>query len=119
MIKKDLIDLLKLEGLENISDALIRECRVDKQADGTPFYPRNNLLFIFRRRLKGCRLYDKNNQMIPFLEKAIEKLEKISESEVIFHWQVQSHGKRISGRSTKEQILHIYPSDEYIENVEQ
>lgn len=79
--------------------------------NGNPFYEKLRLLRIFQRRLKGCLLYDKENSMIPFLQNAISTLEKIPDESEIYFWIIKADGKQVSGRSTKEQVLHIYPND--------
>ena len=79
--------------------------------NGNPFHEKTRLLSIFRRRLKGCLLSDKESTMIPFLQNAISTLEEIPDESEIYSWVIKADGKQASGRSTKKQILHIYPND--------
>ena len=93
--------------------------RVDKipvalDGNGNPFYEKSRLLIIFKNRLKGCLLYDKENKMIGFLKNAIATLESISDDSEIYYWLIAVNGSQVSGRSTEKQILHIFPANQEI-----
>ena len=106
IISKQLTNL----GYADYEFSEIDKAAVALDANGKPFYEKWRLLTIFKRRLKGSLLHNDGSEMIDFLKGAIAALESISDDSVIYFWKIKTKGKHVSGRSTKEQILHIFPT---------
>jgi len=110
MKKEDLTKQIQENGHSKVIIAKLDESRVDNDANGKPFYERNRLLIIMKGRLRGCNQNDKENMMVPFLEKAITDLNELNEETPIYYWEAIIDGTKRAGRSTKEKVLHIYPN---------
>ncbi len=109
MIKEDLIKQLNAIGYDDFTVIELSKCKVHLNAKNEPFYPRDNLLSIFQGRLRGCEQHDPNNEIKQFLIESISKLESIGEDTPIYFWEIVINGEKFAGRSTTNQILHIYP----------
>ncbi len=96
-------------GYTNIEFIEIYKAPARKDGKGNPFYEKWRLLTIFKRKLKAYLHRDKENDLVGFLQNAISKLETIPDNEEIYYWRIRVKDKSISGRSTKQLILHIYP----------
>lgn len=112
-LKEILDSQLTKSGYNNYKILDIELCEPSINGNGKPYYEKQRLLYIFSRRLKGCLLYDKNNPFINFLKESIDILENLPDDETIFNWSITVDGMRITGRSTFDKILHIYPSNFY------
>lgn len=104
-----LIGKLEKAGYTGVKDISIEQSRIEKDAHGDPFYPRDHQLMILRGRLRGCELYNKQKEMIPYLIKWITAFESITSETPIYYWEGTYKGKRLSGRCTAENILQIFP----------
>jgi hypothetical protein len=111
-IKQKLSEQLTNAGYSDFEFVRIDDAPTISDANGKPFYEKRRLLTIFKNRLKGCLLHDPQNGMIDFLKDSIETLESIADDSEIFYWQIVANGKQVSGRSTEQQILHIFPDHE-------
>jgi hypothetical protein len=110
-LKEILNSQLTKSGYINYKILDIELCEPIINGNGKPYYEKQRLFYIFSRRLKGCLLYDKNNPFINFLKESIDILENIPDDATIFSWSIAVDGNRITGRSTIDEILHIYPSN--------
>lgn len=104
------------QQLTNAGYADFEFIRIDKSlvelsGNGKPFYEKTRLLTIFNNRLKGSLLHDPENKMIDFLKTSIAILESIPDESEIYYWQIKVNGNQVSGRSTENQILHIFPDN--------
>jgi hypothetical protein len=109
-------DRLEAAGYQGVTDLVIEKCRVDMNAHGDPFYARDHLLGIFRRRLCGCELNEPNHRMVPLLRMWIAEFESIPPETPIYYWEGSFNGSRLAGRSADDRILQVYPQDEQSEN---
>src|SRR5687768_7038414 len=100
-IRQSITQQLRSCGYTDFEIVKIEKTPLALDGKGNPFYEKWRLLVIFRRRLKGCLLYDKENEMIPFLKDAISTLENIPDESEIYVWITVVNGKHVHGRSTK------------------
>jgi hypothetical protein len=111
-MKEKLKHFLEEKGYSGFTIITMQKTTIELDNRGKPFYEKNRLLYVFNSRLKGALENDPNNKMIPFLEDSIRNLKTINDKEDIYFWEIQLHNKRISGRCTEKQILHIYPGED-------
>ena len=111
-IKNKISQQLINAGFTDFEFVKIDKARIELDGNGKPFYEKTRLLTIFKNRLKGCLLYDPENQMLDFLKNSVETLEGISDDTEIYYWQIKENGTVRSGRSTENQVLHIFPIDQ-------
>lgn len=111
-IRQKLSQQLTHAGYTDFEFIRIDDVPMRFDANGKPFYEKTRLLTIFKNRLKGSLLYDPENGMIDFLKDSIAALESIADESEIFYWQIVVNGRQVSGRSTENQILHIFPDNQ-------
>ncbi len=113
----DIINQKISQQLTNAGYADFEFIRIDKSlaeldGNGLPFYEKKRLLIIFKNRLMGSLLHDPENKMIDFLKSSVATLESIPDESEIYYWQIKVNGNQVSGRSTENQILHIFPANQ-------
>ncbi len=106
-----LIEKLEQAGYVGVIDLHIELCRVDTDAYGDPFYPRDHQLSIMRSYLSGCEEYEPNNIMVPYLKQWISKFESLSIDTPVYFWHGKYNGKSLHGRSTDDEVIQIFPQD--------
>jgi hypothetical protein len=110
-INQKISEQLTNAGYANFEFIRLDKSRVESDGNGNPFYEKKRLLIIFKNRLKGGLLYDPGNKIIEFLRSSVAVLESIPDDSEIYYWQIKINGNEVSGRSTENQILHIFPDN--------
>jgi len=105
ILNKQLIDA----DIMNFKIKSVYKAIDEKDINGNAFYEKKRLLKILESRLKGCLLYDKQNKLIDFLKDSIETLKSIPDDSTIYYWEIIVNDKIITGRSTYDKLLHIFP----------
>ena len=108
-IEEFIAEQLDRENISIETLELVEKKQADEDRFGNRYYERDRLLHIFKGRLRGCKKNDPNNEAVEWLKQEIAKFESLKPTETIFYWEANTEKGTISGRSTKDQLLHIYP----------
>ena len=100
---------LSNKGFMSAKVIFTEQAEIDLKNPDKPFYERDRLLHIFNGRLRGCLENDPDNIHIPFFKNAIPELESIDQKSEIYFWNAEYKTTTLTGRSTKELLLHVYP----------
>ena len=73
LLKKE----LELAGYPGVTSLVVEPCRIDADARGNLFYPRDHQLGILRGRLRGCERHDETKKMAALLRQWIAVFESL------------------------------------------